>query len=335
MNRDEIEQIKEIAGVYATEALRSRKAFLELRLRQDPEIRKIFVRAAAGISALLQKGGSLSVGGRMLAAIERQLTQTAEQLRGDLGTTLGEHLETAVNIGSRFNRAVTIDLLTNRVRLSSISKAGLERMYFRVNEEAVRACWERTFKGLKLSNRIWNTSKEATNVMTHIVQDAVARGQDAVQTARLLERYVKEDANVLTKHYTGMMERMQGRIPDNISYQALRMARTETTAALGLGTIRSAQASPSCVGIKFCLSPSHRIRDICDELASRNVGLGSGVYPLHDPPPYPAHPNTHSYLIEVHQSTDDFVDQLMQWMDDPGSQPGINQWYEEVYEADR
>lgn len=204
-------------------------------------------------------------------------------------------------------------------------------MFVRVNEAAVRAHIERTSYGMKLSDRIWDTSNGAGEVIRNIIQDGIASGRDAIETARALEGYVRSDANVMSKYYEGMQERMKGRVPDDLSYQALRTARTETTAALGQGSIRSARASPSCTGIKFCLSTAHRIRDKCDELARQDFGMGPGVYPLDDPPPYPAHPNTLSYLVEIHQQVDNFVRQLRSWIDDPASQPGLNDWYATEY----
>jgi hypothetical protein len=331
MKRDEIDQIKRSAGEYAGEALEARRAFLELRLKQDPEIRKLFVRVADTIAARLKRGGNSPADDGMMAGIHVQLQELIGQLRDDLTDTLMDHLTAAVEIGSSFNRAVTIDLMTQKVDIPRISKSGLERMYVRVNDEAVRALWARTVGGLKLSGRIWDLSKGAGEVLLNIIQDGIVGGQDAITTARALEKYVRADANVMSKYYEGMMERMKGRIPGDLSYQALRVARTETTAALGQGSIQSARASPSCTGIKFCLSSAHRVRDICDELASHDVGLGLGVYAVDDPPPYPAHPNTLSFLVEQHVSSTDFVRQLREWIDNPTSHPALNTWYATEY----
>lgn len=331
MKRDEIAQIKRITGEYAPEALKARQAWLELRLRQDPEVRKLFVRLADEIAGTLRQGGSSPADDWLLSAIEGQLRYLINELRDNLSDTLQGQIVAAVEIGSRYNRAVTIDLMTQKVSIPRVSKSGLERMFVRVNEAAVRAHIERTRYGMKLSDRIWNMSNGAGEVIRNIIQDGIASGRDAIETARALEGYVRGDVSVMSKYYEGMLERMKGRVPDDLSYQALRTARTETTAALGQGSIQSARASPSCTGIKFCLSAAHRVRDICDELARQDVGLGPGVYPLDDPPPYPAHPNTMSYLIEVHQPVDDFVRQLRSWIDDPASQPSLNDWYATEY----
>lgn len=331
MNRSEIEQIKRVTGEYATEALKARQAWLELRLKQDPEIRKIFVRAADGIAAELRRAGNTPVDEWLLSRLEDQLRALADRLRADLTASLETSIAAAVEIGSSYNKAVTIDLMTRRIDVPRVTKSGLERMFVRVNEAAVRAMWERTQRGLKLSDRIWNTSQGAGQTIRNIVQDGIVGGRDAIATARAIEGYVRRDANVVSKYYEGMMERMKGRVPEDLSYQALRVARTETTAALGQGSIYSARASPSCTGIKFCLSAAHRVQDICDELARQDFGLGLGVYPLDDPPPYPAHPNTLSYLVEVHATSEDFVRELRNWIDNPSSSPKLNDWYATQY----
>jgi hypothetical protein len=134
-----------------------------------------------------------------------------------------------------------------------------------------------------------------------------------------------------SKDYPYMAERLKG-IPKDVSYEALRLVRTETTRAVGKGTIEAAQASPSCEGIQYCLSTAHRIVDICDELAKADeAGLGMGVYPVNDPPVYPAHPNTMSYLVAKHAKPEDFVKRLKAWKDDPESQPDLENWYQNDY----
>lgn len=331
-SRKEIRDIKRAAGGFSKEALEARKAYLDLRLKQDPEIRKIMVRSADRIAEELRAGGQSVPRKKQLKGIEASLRTEAEIINRELTEKVGGYIETGAAAATTFGKSVLISGLDQAGKLPGVSKAGIEQMYFRVNRSAVEACWSRTQRGLRLSDRIWDTSQQATQAMTNIIQDAVARGQDAVTTARQLEQYVKKGSNVLSGSYKGMMARMKGRIPRDLSYQALRLARTEMTAAYGQATIQSAQATPGVVGIRYCLSSAHRIYDICDILASTDdYGLGPGVYPSSSPPPFPAHPNTTSYLATVMQDTEDFVRDLKQWVNDPDSQPELNDWYENIY----
>ena len=334
MNRREINDIKDAAGKFYKDALEARKEYLDLRLKQDAEIKKIFIRSANRIAEEIRKGGHTPLRKQQLQEIEAQLRYEAERLNGELTEKIGGYIEKGVDTSSKYSQSVLVGLLNKAGEIPGISVAGVKQMFFRVNRKAVEAVWERTYKGLRLSDKIWNTSQETSRVMANLIQDAVARGQDAVTTARLLEQYVLKGSNVLTKQYQGMMSRMKGRIPGNISYQALRLARTETTAAFGQGTITAAQASPGTKGIKYCLSSAHVIVDICDTLAAHDQGLGAGIYPVDDPPPYPAHPNTTSFLIDVVKDPGEFVKELKQWVKDPNSQPEINTWYENVYKQE-
>jgi len=167
--------------------------------------------------------------------------------------------------------------------------------------------------------------------MRDIIQEAVATGQDAVKTARMLQQYVRQGAMTLARDYPEMMKRMKGRIPGNISYEALRLARTEMSAAFGEGAIAAARVAPSYIGMKWVLSGSHPVPDICDTLSTYDSGLGPGVYPPGDEPPYPAHPNCLCALVPVHEEPEKFVEKLKRWTENPESEPELEQWYQNIY----
>jgi hypothetical protein len=333
MAEKDIDQIKKAAGEYSKEALEGRKMYIDLRLRQDPEVRTIYIRAAERIARAIIRGGDTPLRKKQLAGLWRLLREEAGLIEKDLTEKLDEYILEGIEAGGWQSRAVTIKLF-KQVKTPLVKLEQLERMYVRVNREAVNAIWNRTQKGIKLSKRIWNTSKNAGTAIQNIIQDAVASGQDAVTTAKMLQQYVKKDAFTLAKDYPNLMLNMKGRIPNDLSYEALRLARTETAAAFGQGAIRSAQASPSAKGIKYCLSAAHRIADICDELARDNeAGLGPGIYAVDDPPPYPAHPNTMSYLVTVNESPDDFVKRLKGWVNNPTNDGDLEKWYNNIYKG--
>ena len=128
-----------------------------------------------------------------------------------------------------------------------------------------------------------------------------------------------------------MMKRMAGRVPGDLCYEALRLARTEMTAAFGEGTIAAARVSPSYIGMKWVLSKSHPLTDICDDLAAHDEGLGRGVYSPGDEPPMPAHPNCICTLVPVHEEPEKFVERLKKWKENPASEPKLEDWYKNIY----
>jgi hypothetical protein len=327
----EVNQIKRAAGAYRRWALEARKEFINLRLRQDPEIRGLYIRSANRVAKELRQ---LVLGTpssyprkRQLEELEAALRAETDKLRGGLEGALGKYIEQAVDAGAGYSQTVTMDLL----KKAGILTPGLRSVFASVNRQAVEACWGRTKKGLYLSDRIWKQGENYRDAMRDIIQEAVATGQDAVKTARMLQQYVRHGKQTLAKDYPEMMKRMAGRVPGNLSYEALRLARTESTAAFGEGTIAAAQVTPSYIGMKYILSASHPIPDICDVITSHDSGLGPGVYPPGEEPVYPFHPNCLCIAVPVHEQPEDFVQKLKRWKETPGSEPNIEEWYQNIY----
>ncbi len=106
----ESDEIRRAAGPYAREALEGRSRFLELRLRQDPEIRKILVGAAGRIAKTLATGGASPAQARLLANIETQLRAEAGAIQAGLAEAIREQMEQAAAAGSWQSRAVLVRL---------------------------------------------------------------------------------------------------------------------------------------------------------------------------------------------------------------------------------
>ncbi|MFW5436572.1 retron-type reverse transcriptase [Paenibacillus apiarius] len=324
-----LRQLLLAAGPYAKWALAARKKYIDLRLGQDQEVRRIYIRAADKVAREIRRlkrqgyGNQMNV--RYLTALEHSLRQNsiAESLTGIVTGSI----EKAVGAGSSFSYEVTLAHISK----TKLGKEPIQRAFFRANKQAVETCLARTHKGLHLSDRIWRHGEKARTVMTEIIQDAVATGEDPVETARALEKYVRRGKKTLAYEYPNMMERMGSRIPQDISYEALRLVRTETAAAYGEGTIAAASVSPSYTGMKWVLSNYSNPCNVCKALAEADHGLGQGIYPPGGEPPMPAHPNCMCTLVSVHEDTDAFIDRLSAWMKNPASQPDLEKWYQDVY----
>jgi len=300
----EIDEIKDAAGAYRKWALEARKKYIELRLRQDPEIRDLYIRAADRVARELRKHAMETPSNylryylrkRQLEELEAALRAEADRLTGSLTKAFEQYIEQAVEAGGGYSQAIVLDMF----KKAGMDTAGLRTMFATVNRQAVEACWARTKKGLFLSDRIWEQGEKFRNTMRDIIQEAVATGQDAVKTARMLQQYVRQGKSTLAANYPNMMKRMARRVPEDICYEALRLARTEMTAAFGEGTIAAARVSPSYIGMKWVLSHSHPMVDICDTLAEHDEGLGRGVYSPGNEPHLPAHPNCYDEETEVY-----------------------------------
>lgn len=255
------------------------------------ELEAMYKQAAADIQARIRDyagadgGVALTNLQDLLAQVNARLKQLAAQRdalmnqtaahAADLGT---QPLETVLDIGARM----------------------------RINSEALS--FVRTFiaaDGLQLSDRIWRLDRQAREAVTGAIEQAVIKGQGAAQAAReflnrgdavpgdIQGKMGAANAEKIGKEVEGSLFSGTGSPMDN----AMRLFRTEINRAHGEAYIKGALSNPDAAGVRFILSPAHPRPDICDLHASANLyGLGEGVYPNRASCPWPAHPNTLSYV---------------------------------------
>ena len=149
---------------------------------------------------------------------------------------------------------------------------------------------ERIFKNKKfvLSDRIWDVSDNNYDKIQEIISSGI--NTDCVKVAKALQQYVKEGSETFVKDYPNMYERMGGRVPKNLNYEALRLARNELSEVYWQATIEGFKENPAVRAVKWLLS-NNRLpgyHDICDTMAyADDHGLGAGIYPIDAAPEKP------------------------------------------------
>ena len=143
-------------------------------------------------------------------------------------------------------------------------------------------------KEFVLSDRIWDVSDNNYDKIKEIISSGI--NTDCVKVAKALQQYVKEGSETFVKDYPNMYERMGGRVPKNLNYEALRLARNELSEVYWLATIEGFKENPAVRAVKWLLS-NNRLpgyHDICDTMAYANAhGLGAGIYPVDEAPEKP------------------------------------------------
>ena len=143
-------------------------------------------------------------------------------------------------------------------------------------------------KEFVLSDRIWDLSDNNYEKIKEIISSGI--NTDCVKVAKALQQYVKEGSETFVKDYPNMYERMGGRVPKNLNYEALRLARNELSEVYWQATIEGFKENPAVRAVKWLLS-NNRLpgyHDICDEMAyADDYGLGEGIYPVDDAPEKP------------------------------------------------
>lgn len=259
--------------------------------------------------------------------LEQIIERSANNTESLLTKLMKVSFDVAIDAGSAASKKITGKLLQR----AGMSEEPLQATYFRVNKRAVEQMNRRTINGLNLSDRIWTSSRKINRSLGEIVRDGMHNGEHPVQIAKKLDVYVQKDARTLKHQYPNMAERIGHMIPNDLSYEAVRLARTETMAAFGQATIESAQVIPSLDGLQWALSNAGVACKHCVENAERDTGYGPGVYKVNDVPKYPAHPNCMCILLPVLADSESFTKRLLDWQADPSSDPELETWFREHY----
>lgn len=176
-----------------------------------------------------------------------------------------------------------------------------------INEEAVQFVQSFTAAdGLNLSDRLWRLDQGAREVLSRAIGQAVVSGWDASKAAAQFMYGGQSIPGDIAARLSGSKMDALLRQADLLTgdggevWKADRVMRTEINRAHGTAYMTGAALTPGFVGFKFLLSPRHPAHDVCDLFASQNLyGLGPGVYPSESACPWPAHPNTLSFVVMV------------------------------------
>lgn len=188
----------------------------------------------------------------------------------------------------------------------------------------------RTFEGKKLSRRIWETSERMHSTIHLAINQAITEGMHPIEAAKAVDKYVKTGARTAVTEYPELMARMGHMLPKDLSYEALRLARTEIMNIYGTATKEAVEALPVPKLMKWSTSNAGNTCNHCRDNAEKDSGYGSGVYLFEELPDYPAHPNC-MCRVNLHVDMDNYVDKVIDWVNNPSSQPEIEKWYNENY----
>lgn len=123
--------------------------------------------------------------------------------------------------------------------------------------------------------------------------------EDLIRQGIISNLSAKELADSVYKHVSPTT-------PGGSSYAAMRLARTEINNAFHERQIAGA-TRPGVTAVKWNLSGSHRVPDLCNVYASHDKG--SGQWPIDEVPEKP-HPQCFCYLTYITASPDEFQKRL-------------------------
>jgi hypothetical protein len=186
--------------------------------------------------------------------------------------------------------------------------------------------------GINLSGRLWKLDRETKDGINGVLISGVTNSNSAWNIAKDLEQFLganedcprwtstrlygKTKKDIASGDTTGLLRGDQCN-GQGVSYNALRLARTEIQKIHALATDKAMAMQPWVEKEQVHLSAAHPEGDICDEV----VGGGEksqGIYEV-GTIELPLHPHCLCYKTAVLMSEKEFVSQMKGWMN--GTQP--------------
>jgi len=283
----------------------ARNAMQQLDAAAVDELTRIYTDAAEQVRAAIAAAGDS--GGRVRIDQLRGLLERIDLVLQALARARTEVLDSAISQAAELGvRPLTAAGLAATGRAVQPVLATAEAM--RVVDQAVQ--FVRTFSdanGLVLSDRLWRVDRGAKEAVHRTVEQAVVQGWSADKAAMdfMMRGQAVPPATAQAQGAAAVARVLTGAdhlVGENTGALAntLRVMRTEVNRAHGEAYMAGAERAGGQVGFRFLLSPRHPRPDICDLYARQNLhGLGPGVYPDRKSTPWPAHPNTLSFVVAV------------------------------------
>lgn len=282
----------------------ARNAMGELDRASVEALLQMYADAAGQVRAAIhvRVDGSNTVPVQALRDLLRQIEDIIDTLGQRRDALLLQGLETAATLGVQPYTMAGVGATGIVGQASLTSEAAM-----RISQAAVD--FVRAFMaadGLTLSDRLWRLNQGAKEVLARAIGQAVVQGWDAARAAAAFMYGGQPIPTDIAARVAGSKLDSLLRASDLLMgdggevWKADRVFRTEINRAHGTAYMDGAEKTPGFAGFRYLLSPLHPKPDICNLLAAQNLyGLGAGVYPTAKDCPWPAHPNTLSFVQMV------------------------------------
>lgn len=313
-------------NTYQQVVLNARKQFLKLNKSQEKELLNLYTELAQQLERDISKCRTTSKE-LYLKKLHNIVVANIRDMHGDLKNIIVSNINSSSEIASSVDYAYYAAITNNTGLLTTFNS-----MVMNTREQTVRKLIQGQFykkdknnKFVTLSQRLWNLENNNIKSIDIAIKTNILRGANAKELAKNIEKYVNPCNRINIK--TDAVGFNQ-----NISYNASRLARTSISHSFRETQVQQAMNNPLNIGMKWELSPSHRLRmhgkrDICDEYANQNnYGLGIGVFPAKDLPL--GHCNCLCNTFEVNTPINEAVQRLKAWSEGKEDKE-LDKWYKQ------
>ncbi len=312
---------------------RYRAAKISIQLQQlqtDKILKNIYISASEKTAKVVEKAKYLDASSLTLKsqqAIEKNLTDLANEIAGKLTTPIQESMSEAYSTMSLIDNEYVSDA-AKQAGAMAISMSGMNNVAVVVNDDLVRAVVARLYgDGKTFSERVWKASAIYEDKISQIVAEGVARGRSTVDIAQDITQYTADGKVKLAKRWGNMgygSKSWLARMPKNLDYRAVRLARTEVAQGLQSAGVRQAVINPGATDmVEWKLTPGMQHDCVCIDYA--NVQF----YKIDEVPAYP-HVSCYCSINPVLRPQGELVDELKRWANGEFV-PNIEAWHRNIY----
>lgn len=179
----------------------------------------------------------------------------------------------------------------------------LPSLFSGIREDVIQKLMVRPLSDDRIfSQRFWKLKDLNENLISKTLSSGMLEGKSAREISKDLRQFLILQGE--GRAVKGGPVIKQAWNTKKIISRTMTLARTEINNAFTESQIECAKREPWNDGIKWNLSASHKIVDICDVYASQDLyGLGKGGYPVDKVPI--RHPNCWCFLTDILKSLDE------------------------------
>jgi hypothetical protein len=319
------------AEFYAAERA-AQKKYRELYRKIQKGLAELYKTAANQIAEKIRQldinGRGTSLTRASYEKLESSLRKTGAYLAGEVENIIVDGITDL----SSFTSKPHLSFISDAVKLSDTRKIDfsiIETMYSNLNTTLIDLTYTRLWNdGYTFVERIWKKiPANFQQAVKSIVSMGIAQGRDILQIAKDLTFYAAYGKEKLIKRYGEIVRgtyKFKKRIPKNIDYRAMAIARSELYISLQEAAKFQGSRNPAVYLYDWNLTGGTGIHVcICPDLAANSPYTENNI------PNFP-HTNCLCYITHRIRGRDEFVNDLIDWGKGL-SIPYLDAWYMNVY----
>lgn len=314
---------------YKSAVAGARRQWPKLTAKAMRKIKAAYTKAGNAIADILREGSLTN--GALDFETQRKLDQAILEGSADIGRAIREEVPILLAGAAGLLAAIESEVMKDAMEGLSgkITVEGIEKLFAKVSERSVITSMNTAWgDGFTFWGRVPNVSRHFGDDVVNLVRAAIDQGRDLGKIAADVNKYIK-DGKEATIHRWGERitpdsSQLLKRVPKQVDYRALRLARSE----LGRGLMETAKANGLANPATSGLWDWVRI-NVIDWGCECPTNQANSPYTYDNIPAY-SHPNCSCMLRPRLKDQSRFKEDLKAWANG-GQNAELEAWYQLHY----